>query len=365
MVRFFDAGFAENDSARSQQVTRAEGTSFARYGHNMVPVRHDAPFGATSPIFSYPYERSREALDAAGARRAHRRLGRRQAALREPADRRLADAHHGDLHAEAARRLRGPGLAPDRWRGVQRGRRQRARSTIESARPALAFELRRRAIISSFRRGTLPGSRRRQGCVLFSYSDRPVHAGAGHPQGRKVVMSYVFTPPPRCQRARRRPRRALPGAPRLLRRPQLRRARQGDGLHRPRAAVLLPQAGRCAWCRCPPARPAPCAYPSLTKDLHHEIELVVGHRHRRHEHQGRRRAQAHLRLRRGPGHDAPRPAGRDEEAGPPLVTSARRFEQSAPDRPDHARRRRRATSRTPRSGCRSTARTASAATSPS
>ena len=29
----------------------------------MVPVRHDPPFGKTSPIFSYPYERSREALD--------------------------------------------------------------------------------------------------------------------------------------------------------------------------------------------------------------------------------------------------------------------------------------------------------------
>lgn len=62
MLRFFDAGFAENDTARSQQVTRAEGTSLARYGHNMVPVRHEAPFGATSPIFSYPYERSLEAL---------------------------------------------------------------------------------------------------------------------------------------------------------------------------------------------------------------------------------------------------------------------------------------------------------------
>ncbi|TFZ08558.1 gentisate 1,2-dioxygenase [Ramlibacter humi] len=63
MIRFFDAGFAENSQAKSQQVTRGEGTSFARYGHNMAPVRHEAPFGATSPIFSYPYERSREALD--------------------------------------------------------------------------------------------------------------------------------------------------------------------------------------------------------------------------------------------------------------------------------------------------------------
>lgn len=63
MIRFFDAGFAENGSARTQDVVQPEGTSFARYGHNMAPVRHDAPFGQASPIFSYPYERTREALE--------------------------------------------------------------------------------------------------------------------------------------------------------------------------------------------------------------------------------------------------------------------------------------------------------------
>jgi gentisate 1,2-dioxygenase len=63
MVRFFDAGFAENDTSKSQAVSRPEGTSFARYGHNMAPVRSSSPYGLTSPIFSYPYERSREALD--------------------------------------------------------------------------------------------------------------------------------------------------------------------------------------------------------------------------------------------------------------------------------------------------------------
>lgn len=62
MIRFFDAGFAQNNTEKSQTLSRAEGSSFARYGHNMAPVRGDAPFGATSPIFNYPYERSREAL---------------------------------------------------------------------------------------------------------------------------------------------------------------------------------------------------------------------------------------------------------------------------------------------------------------
>ena len=62
MIRFLDAGFAENATGKTQSVSKAEGSSFARYGHNMAPVRGAAPFGQTSPIFSYPYERSREAL---------------------------------------------------------------------------------------------------------------------------------------------------------------------------------------------------------------------------------------------------------------------------------------------------------------
>ena len=62
MLRFFDAGFAENGSAKSQPVTKPEGISNPRYGANMLPVRYDAPFGQTSPIFSYPYDRTRDAL---------------------------------------------------------------------------------------------------------------------------------------------------------------------------------------------------------------------------------------------------------------------------------------------------------------
>jgi gentisate 1,2-dioxygenase len=63
LIRFLDAGFAENGSEKSQTVTKNEGTSFARYGHNMAPVRGTSPFRQTSPIFSYPYDRSREALE--------------------------------------------------------------------------------------------------------------------------------------------------------------------------------------------------------------------------------------------------------------------------------------------------------------
>jgi gentisate 1,2-dioxygenase len=63
LVRFFDAGFAENDTTSSQSVSYPEGYSYARFGHNMVPVRHSHR-STTSPIFSYPYARSREAVAA-------------------------------------------------------------------------------------------------------------------------------------------------------------------------------------------------------------------------------------------------------------------------------------------------------------
>ncbi|RYF77241.1 MAG: gentisate 1,2-dioxygenase [Comamonadaceae bacterium] len=63
LIRYLDAGFAENYPEAAQPVNRAEGHSFAAFGHNMAPVRHRAAENPTSPIFSYPYDRSREALE--------------------------------------------------------------------------------------------------------------------------------------------------------------------------------------------------------------------------------------------------------------------------------------------------------------
>ncbi|WP_421955280.1 gentisate 1,2-dioxygenase [Polaromonas sp.] len=62
MLKFFDAGFAENHAEKSQPVTKPEGMTNYKYGANMLPVRGNSPFGQTSPIFSYPYDRTREAL---------------------------------------------------------------------------------------------------------------------------------------------------------------------------------------------------------------------------------------------------------------------------------------------------------------
>jgi gentisate 1,2-dioxygenase len=63
IVRFFGASFAEPANAESQAVTRPPGDALARYGSNMLPVDY-RPRGLSSPVFSYPYARSREALAA-------------------------------------------------------------------------------------------------------------------------------------------------------------------------------------------------------------------------------------------------------------------------------------------------------------
>ncbi len=61
LVRFFDCGFAENYPAETQPVTRPEGDAFARFGANLLPVDFKPTHGA-SPVFAYPFARSREAL---------------------------------------------------------------------------------------------------------------------------------------------------------------------------------------------------------------------------------------------------------------------------------------------------------------
>jgi len=62
IVAFFDAGFAERYPDEAQPVVRPEGDALARYGANLLPVDH-VPSSQTTPIFSYPYARTREALE--------------------------------------------------------------------------------------------------------------------------------------------------------------------------------------------------------------------------------------------------------------------------------------------------------------
>ena len=62
IVQTFGAQFHEPFPVEVQPVSRSEGASSARFGNNLVPLGAMAPFGKTSPIFNYPYARSRESL---------------------------------------------------------------------------------------------------------------------------------------------------------------------------------------------------------------------------------------------------------------------------------------------------------------
>jgi gentisate 1,2-dioxygenase len=74
MLTFFNAGFREDHPAAEAALTRPAGDSLARYGSGLLPVGWQ-PGSLNSPVFNYPYERTREALFAlarAGAPDPHR-----------------------------------------------------------------------------------------------------------------------------------------------------------------------------------------------------------------------------------------------------------------------------------------------------
>jgi len=62
LIQLLDASFAERYGEEAQPLTRPVGDSEARFGANMLPVdwRSGVP---TSPVFNYPYARTREALE--------------------------------------------------------------------------------------------------------------------------------------------------------------------------------------------------------------------------------------------------------------------------------------------------------------
>lgn len=177
MVRFFDAGFAENLPQKTQPVARAEGTSAARYGANMMPVRGGLPYGATSPVFSYPYARTREALA---------RLARD--APPDPCDgvklRYVNPATGGHPTPAIAAFMQ---LLPEGFEGkpyrstdgtvfsVVEGR-GRARVERDDACHVFDFEPKDHFVVPSWWRVSLAASSE---CVLFSFSDRPVQQALG------------------------------------------------------------------------------------------------------------------------------------------------------------------------------------------
>jgi gentisate 1,2-dioxygenase len=62
MLRFFDAGFAEDDVRDEQDVVRPEGDAWLRFGNNLRPLAF-TPRDGVSPVFAYPYARTRPSLE--------------------------------------------------------------------------------------------------------------------------------------------------------------------------------------------------------------------------------------------------------------------------------------------------------------
>ncbi len=176
-IRFFDAGFAENDARASQEVTKHEGSSFASYGHNMAPVRGDSPFGNTSPIFSYPYARTREALhtlertekidawDGFKLRYTNPLTGGSPMPTMQTFMQRLPQGFKGAPY----RQTDGAVFSVVEGRG---------QALIESHHGsyAFAFTSRDHFVVPSWHTLRLNSN---DGCVLFSYSDRPIQQALG------------------------------------------------------------------------------------------------------------------------------------------------------------------------------------------
>lgn len=61
LVGFLKTGFREEHAETAQTASRPEGYSEARYGSGLLPVGYRSG-SLTSPVFNYPYSRTREAL---------------------------------------------------------------------------------------------------------------------------------------------------------------------------------------------------------------------------------------------------------------------------------------------------------------
>jgi len=184
MIRFFDAGFAQNGQQAAQSITKPEGASFAAYGHNMAPVRRVAPFGNTSPIFSYPYARTREALDALERFEAMDAWDGFKLRYINPL---TGGSPMPTMQTFMQRLPKGFSGAPYRQTdgavfSVVEGSGQ---AVIESHHGSYAFALQPRDhfVVPSWHTLRLLSN---EGCVLFSYSDRPVQQALGIHQEERL-----------------------------------------------------------------------------------------------------------------------------------------------------------------------------------
>ena len=69
IVKLFDASFSERSAEAAREPTERPGAAQARYANGMLP--DTAPAAKTSPVFHYPFDRSKAAVGAAEADACH------------------------------------------------------------------------------------------------------------------------------------------------------------------------------------------------------------------------------------------------------------------------------------------------------
>ncbi len=168
MVQFFDASFAEGSNEDQQKITRPAGDSFARYGHNLLPV-DEKRTSKTSPIFNYPYSLHPRGAGTGQSAQRVGRLPRPETEILQSRDRRFRDADHRHLHPVAAQGLQDRALSRHRRHGVRGDRRQGPHSRIGDQ--TFEWGPRDLFVVPSWQWVTHEAD---EDSVLFSFSDRPV-----------------------------------------------------------------------------------------------------------------------------------------------------------------------------------------------
>jgi gentisate 1,2-dioxygenase len=125
LVAMLDSSFAESTTEERQELKRPAGDSILRYGNGLAPVDWKPTPNRASPLFCYPYERTREslyALQKSDDPDPHRGFMLRYV---DPLTGR-SPMHHGCLCAVAAQGFRHPGLPQLVGHRVRGDRRQGA-----------------------------------------------------------------------------------------------------------------------------------------------------------------------------------------------------------------------------------------------
>ena len=169
IVNLLNASFAEGYPEETQAISRPEGDSFARYGNNLLPIDWK-PEVRTSPVFNYPYARTREALDTLGRNGSPDPYHGHKLRYVNPASGRVCDADHRHLCPATASGLRLAALSRDRWDPSSCASEGEGETRIGDIGAAVAAARHLLSCRAGRRIPTMPIAH----SVLFSFSDRAV-----------------------------------------------------------------------------------------------------------------------------------------------------------------------------------------------